>query len=96
MQARVNEQTRPDDRHTDAFKDYNDDDNIHQSMVGFLSRIWIDAPNGSFLFLATTNPDGSKWREHIVRASKVKADLNRFLRKYSRWDHNLFFRVTVA
>ena len=93
MQPRVNEQIRPDDRHTDAFKDYNDDDNIHQSMVGFLSRIWIDAPNGSFLFLATTNPDGSKWREHVVRADKLKPDLNRFLRKFSRWDHNLYFSV---
>lgn len=93
MQPRVNEQTRPNERHTDAFKDYDDDDNIHQSMVGFLSCVWMGVPKYSFVFLATTNPDGSKWREHIVRADKLKADLNKFLRKYSRWDHNLYFSV---
>lgn len=91
MRNRVNEQTRPDGWPTDAFKDYDDDENIRQSMVVFLSTVWKGAPSDSFLFVATTNPDGSKWREHIVRASKVKADLNRFLRKYSRWDHNLYF-----
>lgn len=93
MRIRVNEQTRPNGRYTDAFKDYDDDDNIHQSMVGFLSRIWEGVPKDSFLFLATTNPDGGKWREHVVRAGKLKGDLNKFLRKYSRWDHNLYFSV---
>lgn len=91
MRPRVKAQTRPDDRHSDAFKDYDDD--IHQCMVGFLSGVWMNAPKDSFLFLATTNPDGSKWREHIIRTSKVKADLYRFLRKYSRWDYNLYFGV---
>ncbi|WP_222869700.1 hypothetical protein ROLI_030230 [Roseobacter fucihabitans] len=89
----VNERARPDVRYPDAFKDYDDDQNTHQSMVGFLSRLWMDAPKNSFLFLATANPDGSKWREHVVRASTVKADLNRLLHKYSRWDHNLYFGV---
>ena len=93
MRNRVNEQTRPNERQTDAFKDYDDDDNIHQSMVGFLSCVWMGVPKDSFLFLATTNPDGSKWREHVVRADKLKGDLNTFLRKYSRWDHNLYFGV---
>lgn len=93
MQSRVKENARPNERHNDAFKDYDSDDNIHQSMVGFLSCVWMGAPKDSFLFLATTNPDGSKWREHVVRADKLKADLNKFLREYSRWDHNLYFSV---
>lgn len=93
MQSRVKAQARPHDRQSDAFMDYVDDDNIHQSMVGFLSSVWNDAPKNSFLFLATTDPDGSKWREHIVGASKINTDLGRFLRKYSRWDYNLYFGV---
>lgn len=93
MRNRVKVQARPRDRHTDAFKNYDDDDNIHQSMVGFLSSVWKGVPKGSFLFLATANPDGKKWREHVVRADKIKADLNRLLHKYSRWDHNLYFGV---
>ncbi|WP_146347869.1 DNA-primase RepB domain-containing protein [Phaeobacter marinintestinus] len=93
MRNRVSKPVRPNERHTDAFTDYNDDKNIRRSMVGFLCCIWDDAPKDSFLFLATTSPDGSKWREHVVRTSKVKADVNRFLRKYSRWDHNLYFGV---
>ncbi|MEP3298975.1 MAG: DNA-primase RepB domain-containing protein [Pseudoruegeria sp.] len=93
MRIRVNEQTRPNGWHTNAFKDYDDDKNIHQSMVVFLNCVWMGVPKDSFLFLATTNPDGSKWREHVVRADMLKADLNKFLRKYSRWDHNLYFGV---
>lgn len=93
MQSRMKAQARVHDRQPDAFKDYDDDSNMHQSVVGFLGRVWKDVPKESFLFLATTNPDGSKWREHIVRANKVKADLNRFLHRYSRWDHNLYFGV---
>lgn len=93
MRTRMNKQTRPDDWSADAFIDYNDDENIHLSMAGFLCRIWENVPKDSFLFLATSKPDGSKWREHVVRASKMKAELNKFLRKYSRWDHNLYFGV---
>lgn len=93
MRPRVKAQARLDARYPDAPKDYEDDKVIHKNMVGFLSCVWMDAPDDSFLFLATTNPDGSKWREHIVRASKVRADLSRLLTKYSRWDHNLYFAV---
>lgn len=93
MRIRVKRQARPNERQTDAFMDYDDDESSLDSMVGFLCRIWDDAPKDSFLFLATSNPDGSKWRDHVVRADKFKADLNRFLHKYSRWDHNLYFGV---
>ncbi len=93
MRTRMNKQARPNDRHTDAFTDYDDDENTLDSMAGFLCRLWEDVPKDSFLFLATSKPDGSKWREHVVSADKVKADLNRFLRRYSRWDHNLYFGV---
>jgi len=93
MRTRMNKQARPYGRHTNAFTDYDDDKNICRSMVGFLCSIWEDVPKDSFLFLATSKPDGSKWREHVVRASKMKADVNRFLRKHSRWDHNLYFGV---
>ncbi len=93
MCARMNKKAHPNDPQTDAFTDYDDDENTLDSMAVFLCRIWEDVPKDSFLFLATSKPDGSKWREHIVRASKMKAGLNKFLPNHSRWDHNLYFGV---
>lgn len=91
MRNRVNHNTRPLKGHPYAFKDYDDDGNIHQSMVGFLCDVWKGAPKGSFLFMATSDPDGSNWREHMINADKMIVGLNRFFRAYSRWEHNLYF-----
>lgn len=93
MRNRVSKTARPNTQKIEAFADYYGDQNIRTSMADFLCRIWMDAPKDSFLFLATSKPDGSKWREHVVRANKAKTDVNKFLRKYSRWDHNLYFGV---
>jgi signal transduction histidine kinase len=91
MRNRVNHNTRPLKGHPYAFKDYDDDGNIHQSMVGFLCDVWKGAPKGSFLFLATSDPDGKNWREHAISADKMLVGLNRFFRAYSRWEYNLYF-----
>lgn len=91
MRTRVKAKARPRKGHPYAFKDYNDDCVIHQSMVGFLHDIWKGAPKPSFFFVATTDPDGNHWREHIVRANDVTVGLNRFLNAHSRWDFNLYF-----
>lgn len=93
MRFRVNKKARPAGRHTETFMNYDDDETTLDIMVSFLRHIWDDAPKGSFLFLATTSTDGSGWREHVVRADKAKAGVNRFLRKHSRWEHNLYFGV---
>jgi hypothetical protein len=93
MRQRVNKNSHPNHTSESGFKAYDDDEDIRRGMMGFLGRIWDDAPKDSFLFLAMSNPDGSRWRDHVVRASKVRTDLNKFLREYSRWDHNLYFGV---
>lgn len=93
MRQRVNKNSHPNHTSESGFKAYDDDEDIRRSMMGFLGRIWDDAPKDSFLFLAMSNPDGSRWRDHVVRANKVRTDLNKFLREYSRWDYNLYFGV---
>ena len=60
MRFRVNKKARPEGRYTETFMNYDDDENTLDSMVGFLRHIWDDAPKYSFLFLATTNKDGSR------------------------------------
>lgn len=91
MRKRVNDNARPRKGHPYAFKDYDDDGNIHQSMVGFLESIWKGAPSDSCFFLATTNPEGRKWRDYVVHGDNITVGLNRLFRQYSRWDHNLYF-----
>lgn len=91
MRTRVNAQARLRLRHPYPFKDYGDDRKIHQNMVGFLHDIWRGAPKKSFFFLATSDPDGKGWREHVVNASKTKTGVNKFLKTHSRWDYNLYF-----
>ncbi|VVT02607.1 DNA-primase RepB domain-containing protein [Hoeflea sp. EC-HK425] len=91
MRKRVNDNARPRKGHPYAFKDYDDDGNIHQSMVGFLENIWKGARSDSCFFLATTNPEGYKWRDYVVHGDNITVGLNRFFRQYSRWDHNLYF-----
>lgn len=91
MRNRVNHKARPRKGHPYAFKDYDDDGNIHQSMVGFLQDVWRGAPERSFFFLATTDPDGNGWREHAIPAVDNIVALNKFLRVHRRWDFNLYF-----
>lgn len=91
MPSTVEAQRRPRFGHPYAFKDYDDDFAIHQSMVGFLHDIWKGAPKDSFLFVATSDPDGEHWREHAISADKMIVGLNRFFRAHSRWDYNLYF-----
>ena len=91
MRKRVTDDARPRTGHPYAFNDYNDDGNIHPNMAGFLESIWTGAPSDSCFFLATTDPDGSKWREHVIHGDNITVGLNRFLREKSRWDHNLYF-----
>ena len=91
MRKRMNNNARPRKGHPYAFKDYGDDGNIHQSMVGFLEDIWRGASSDSCFFLATSDPDSKKWREHVVHGDNITVGLNRFFGKYSRWDYNLYF-----
>lgn len=91
MPSSMKAQRRPRFGHPYAFKDYDDDFAIHQSMVGFLHDIWKGGPKESFLFVATSAPDGERWREHAISADKMIAGLNRFFRAHSRWDYNLYF-----
>ena len=91
MRNRVNHTARPRKGHPYAFKDYDDDGIIHQSMVSFLESLWKRAASDSCFFLATTGPDGEKWREHVVHGDNITVGLNRFFREHSRWDYNLYF-----
>lgn len=91
MRFRVNDIARPRTGYPYAFKDYFDDGKIHQSMVGFLETLWKGAPGDSCFFLATSNADGNKWREHVVHGDNITVGLDRFFREYSRWDFNLYF-----
>lgn len=91
MPSSVKAQRRPRFGHPYAFKDYDDDFAIHQSMVGFLHDIWKGAPKESFLFVATSDPNGERWREHAISADKMIVGLNTFFRAHSRWDYNLYF-----
>jgi hypothetical protein len=91
MPSSVKAQRRPLFGHPYAFKNYDDDFAIHQSMVGFLHDIWTGAAKDSFLFVATSDPDGERWREHAISADKMIVGLNRFFRAHSRWDYNLYF-----
>jgi hypothetical protein len=74
-----------------SFKDYDDDINIHQSMVGFLEDVWAGAPRGSFCFLASSRPDGTGWQERVIKAERMGLGLSTFLSRRSRWDYNLYF-----
>jgi hypothetical protein len=91
MRNRVNHTARPRKGHPYAFKDYDDDCIIHQSMVGFLESLWKGAPCDSCFFLATTDPNCKKWREHVVHGDNITVGLNRFFHQHSRWDFNLYF-----
>lgn len=77
--------------HPSAFKDYDDDVNIHQSMVGFLQDVWHGSPPRSYLFVASSDPEGQNWREHVIRADDTTVGLNRFLLTHPRWKFNLYF-----
>lgn len=83
--------TRPPYGHPYPFEDYDDDCIIHSSMMGFLVDVWKGAPANSHLFVATSDPDGGRWREHVIQSGKSTIGLNRFLRAHSRWDFNLYF-----
>jgi len=91
MRSRVNNKARPRLGHPHAFKDYEDDGKIHQSMVGFLQDVWQGAPKDSYFFLATSDPEGHHWREHVVHANNELVGLNTFFHAHSRWEHNLYF-----
>lgn len=91
MRSRVNKVARPRAGNPYAFKDYEDDGNIHQSMVGFIESNWKGAPSDSCFFLASTDPDGENWREHVVYGDNITVGLNRFFNQHSRWDYNLYF-----
>ena len=91
MPSSMKAKNRPRFGHSYAFKDYDDDFAIHQSMVWFLHDIWKGAPEGSSLFVATSEPDGERWREHVISADKLIVGLNGFVRAHPRWDYNLYF-----
>jgi hypothetical protein len=74
-----------------AFKDYDDDIAIHQSMTGFLEGIWVGARPRTFCFLASSRPDGTGWQEHVIHADNMTAGLNGFFNRRSRWNYNLYF-----
>lgn len=91
MRSRVKAKARPRLGHPSAFKDYDDDVNIHQSMVGFLQDVWQGAPSSSYLFVASSDPEGQNWREHVIRADDTTVGLNTFFLTHPRWKFNLYF-----
>ncbi|MCZ4273375.1 DNA-primase RepB domain-containing protein [Maritalea porphyrae] len=91
MRKRVSHKARPRKGNPYAFKDYEDDFNMLESMVGFIGNIWKGAPADSCFFLATSTPDEKNWREYVVHSDNIVVGLNRFFKKHSRWDFNLYF-----
>ena len=94
MPKRMNGRARPLRGHSMAFKDYDDDTEVQTSMVGFLQDLWQGAPKDSFLFVASSDPQGRRWRDRAVRANDTTVGLNTFFHDHSRWDFNLYFCPT--
>jgi RepB DNA-primase N-terminal domain len=91
MSVRVNANVRPGSMHSPSFKDYEDDVAINRSMERFLIKVWSGAPSDSHFFLATTDPYGRNWRDHIFNETNLSSSLREFFSEYSRWEYNLYF-----
>jgi hypothetical protein len=76
------------------FKDYQDDEHVLHSQVGFLRDIWdtwhLVGP--AYAFLAFKDVRTGEWIDRAIDVSAFDArPISKLLSRYGRWDYNQFF-----